>query len=584
MQIKPTATRFLIPAAGIALLLALLLLLWLMPGGKASGSPASGSGIVIMDADAYGGKREMPLVSFDHDRHYRAVKEDGKTCFACHEEAPAGAMADFGVVANTGGKEGSARKNAFHDTCIGCHSEKGFLSRSGPDAPECRACHTGAAKPDIFKPAFDKALHYTHLNSTQDTTPALRVKSLSGLESGAILSKTAEANCVTCHHLVMGLGQETAEPDKCGYCHDPGAAGGALNTAVKDMNRPLLDAAEHKRCLNCHVQNLDALGEAVGPIECAGCHDAARWAGYRRKAPQDATIYVKQPAALQLSASVHPDSDITRRGLEPRGSSMTLVYFNHGLHEKSQESCGVCHHSTVRQPCSACHTPQGDEKGAFFSLSQVTHATKAELPEERNSCVSCHNALKFERQNCSGCHSLMPMQQSAGNCAFCHKPMNELAAEDQNRLLALTGAVPFPGQVVFTDSFDIEKDVPEVVLIELISREYEGVEFKHREHVKKLMGRIEQAAPSFGAPHGKGYTACAACHHNSPASARPPRCVSCHAAELPASRMYMSNPRPLLKVAYHQQCMGCHSEMLVKEVPATDCLKCHETRMVPANR
>ena len=67
---------------------------------------------------------------------------------------------------------------------------------------------------------------------------------------------------------------------------------------------------------------------------------------------------------------------------------------------------------------------------------------------------------------------------------------------------------------------------------------------------------------------------CTACHHNSPASATPPPCASCHAA-----RIDPANPgKPSLKAAYHLQCMGCHDGMKVARPLKTSCASCHKPR------
>lgn len=74
--------------------------------------------------------------------------------------------------------------------------------------------------------------------------------------------------------------------------------------------------------------------------------------------------------------------------------------------------------------------------------------------------------------------------------------------------------------------------------------------------------------------HTKPETLCAACHHNSPLSATPPKCGSCHTTNIDPK-----NPtRPTLKAAYHLQCMGCHKAMKVGRPKNTDCTTCHKQR------
>ena len=69
-------------------------------------------------------------------------------------------------------------------------------------------------------------------------------------------------------------------------------------------------------------------------------------------------------------------------------------------------------------------------------------------------------------------------------------------------------------------------------------------------------------------------TLCSACHHNSPLSATPPKCSSCHTTSIDPK--YPDRPR--LKAAYHLQCMGCHKAMKVGRPKNTDCTTCHKQR------
>ncbi len=78
-----------------------------------------------------------------------------------------------------------------------------------------------------------------------------------------------------------------------------------------------------------------------------------------------------------------------------------------------------------------------------------------------------------------------------------------------------------------------------------------------------------------GAFHTDPATLCVTCHHNSPASVNPPKCVSCHSKTI--------NPaepdRPSLLAAYHLQCMSCHADMKVARPQKTDCTTCHKLRV-----
>ncbi|MBQ7617802.1 MAG: cytochrome c3 family protein, partial [Desulfovibrio sp.] len=68
---------------------------------------------------------------------------------------------------------------------------------------------------------------------------------------------------------------------------------------------------------------------------------------------------------------------------------------------------------------------------------------------------------------------------------------------------------------------------------------------------------------------------CQTCHHHTPASSKPSKCVSCHTPAIDKQHP----GRPPLKAAYHLQCMGCHDGMNVKRPRKTDCTGCHQLRM-----
>ena len=90
---------------------------------------------------------------------------------------------------------------------------------------------------------------------------------------------------------------------------------------------------------------------------------------------------------------------------------------------------------------------------------------------------------------------------------------------------------------------------------------------------ESLMRRIQddKLAAAF---HKDPASLCTACHHNSPPSATPPSCASCHAA-----RIDPADPgTPSLKAAYHLQCMGCHDGMKVARPLKTSCASCHKPR------
>jgi hypothetical protein len=96
------------------------------------------------------------------------------------------------------------------------------------------------------------------------------------------------------------------------------------------------------------------------------------------------------------------------------------------------------------------------------------------------------------------------------------------------------------------------EDVPELLVIDTLSNEYEPSVFTHKLHA-------EMAAMSGG---------CASCHHFNPPG-KILACVDCHEA---GARTDLSKPG--LKGAYHRQCLTCHREWS----NTTNCTVCHDTK------
>jgi Zn finger protein HypA/HybF involved in hydrogenase expression len=113
---------------------------------------------------------------------------------------------------------------------------------------------------------------------------------------------------------------------------------------------------------------------------------------------------------------------------------------------------------------------------------------------------------------------------------------------------------------------------PDKVVIQELSDQYEPVAFAHGKHVAALAKGTQgsRLAQYF---HYEPGTLCQGCHHNSPASLKPPRCSSCHAQYFDVKQP----ARPGLQAALHGQCMRCHQEMAVKPV-ATACTECHQAK------
>lgn len=114
-----------------------------------------------------------------------------------------------------------------------------------------------------------------------------------------------------------------------------------------------------------------------------------------------------------------------------------------------------------------------------------------------------------------------------------------------------------------------EADIPEIVRADVLQFEYTPVHMPHNAIIQALLaGQAESRLA--GVFHADRDVLCQTCHHHSPASRTPPRCVSCH----PLAENTSLGSIPALKTAYHQRCFGCHSAMKQEPLP-TDCQGCH---------
>ncbi len=275
--------------------------------------------------------------------------------------------------------------------------------------------------------------------------------------------------------------------------------------------------------------------------------------------------------------------------LNPEASAMAPVAFNHLIHEKwmgkAGKDCIVCHHTGDPVACATCHTVQGSAEGGFVTLYTAMHAQKVAPRKEGTpaSCVSCHNK-QLANRNCAGCHKTLVKDKKVQNeawCVVCHSMTPEMTKKQmeagiagklpasQNEALAVKTALARKQ----ADYWSPMKGPYKVVINELQGK-YEPCVFNHRHHVASLMERIKDNKLA-GAFHTDPATLCVTCHHNSPASVNPPKCVSCHSKTI--------NPaepdRPSLLAAYHLQCMSCHADMKVARPQKTDCTTCHKLRV-----
>ncbi len=516
--------------------------------GKANAAPPA-TGMLRITSQRSG---EMPPARFPHDAHAKTL--GSASCATCHTQTEAGkaSLPEAFSFKGTNELSGLQRKAMFHAACLGCHTQRtsqGLVS--GPSEAQCRSCH---ARPEqgetatVFRPRLDKALHYRHIQSSAIPAPE---------------GVGQQANCKACHHPVPSM-PESPPYQSCGTCH----------ADTPKEKQPSLRVAAHISCFGCHAAT-QAKGNPSGPITCAGCHNEVVWQGYSRPANVP-LLLVNQPVVrlMQMPQPAKPEGDQAEK--QPT-AAMQPVLFNHSLHEKALPSCASCHHKTL-QACTTCHTMEGSEKGGMVPLTQAMHGANSV-----RSCVGCHTQRSVTLPACTPCHGQAP-RTIAPQCGFCHKQpdaagqMPPPAGEPMNPATQRIPATPFQG-----DYGQEQKQpwqlAPEVVTIGALSNEYEASTFPHGAVIRGILARINAAAPSMADKHKEGYTLCMGCHHNSPASANPPRCISCHQPGDGSIEAVPQGGKPLLKAAYHLQCMGCHTQMRVEKPANTDCAGCHAVKV-----
>ncbi len=272
----------------------------------------------------------------------------------------------------------------------------------------------------------------------------------------------------------------------------------------------------------------------------------------------------------------------------PSEAGMRPAVFNHLIHERKIPDCESCHHTGDTVSCSSCHTVEGKADGNYITLERAMHAEniakRAEGTTTPVSCVSCH-VENLNQRDCAGCHSIIPsLPRTQKYCASCHDVSDYMTKEqliqgsklelDPSENEALAAETVWDRKSKVSDAKPIDpKSIPYKVTIDGLSDEFEGNVFNHRRHYESLVKRVadSQLASAF---HTNPASLCSACHHESPPSQTPPKCVNCH-----SPTMSMETPdRPSLKAAYHLQCMGCHDAMSVSRPLNTSCTSCHKER------
>ncbi len=524
----------------VALIIAILVCLVGFEGAAEAASARPD--IIMIDMRPVPGGEKMPAVQFLHDLHTEALAGE-KGCSACHPQNDN--TYNFKFKRSQDG-DPETDMTIYHDNCVGCHQDSLDSGKGGgPLSGDCRSCHnrkptaTSARQPV----PFDKSLHYRHASSSFMVT-----------DSGA-----ENTTCEACHHKYDQELQKTVyvkgKEETCRYCHHP--------TQTKDVRS--LRAASHVACINCHQQKIDA-SQKAGPVNCGGCHDSTEQKKIKivKEVPR---LKRNQPdAVLMASWMKRPDPDAASVD-----NQLGAVAFNHQTHETKTPKCTTCHHQSLER-CSQCHTETGHKKGGFVRLESAMHA-----PQTEKSCRGCHRRAQ-KSPKCAGCHGSIPARKFADMaCNNCHTvgqtgsgvlAMSELEQADLARE-TLNAASLKP--IIPSD-----EQIPETVTIKSMVDKYEAATFPHRRIIRKLAAgmREDRMARFF---HTEPTTMCMGCHHNSPASARPPKCAACHGESYIAG-IAGRNERPGLKGAYHGQCIACHQIMKIVEPKANNCTGCHKKR------
>ncbi|NJB68491.1 hypothetical protein GGQ74_002164 [Desulfobaculum xiamenense] len=496
--------------------------------------------LLVIDALASYGELDEKPVPFFHDKHTEALAQQGKDCASCHEKDADGRMSTaFKRLANV---SLDADKAVYHDNCIGCHSDQAAAGlKTGPTDAQCRSCHREApAAAGRVSAGFDTSLHYRHVAS----------KAIPAAEG-------QDANCAACHHvldkatdkLVYAKGEEGS----CRYCHE--------EKATKDVKS--IRQAAHAACVTCHL-DVKATKAETGPVTCAGCHDSTtRTAIKKAEAPERLMRGQADAVLLTIPGEKAAKAD--------KPAAMAPVAFDHKAHEAYVDNCRSCHHKAIESCSKTCHTLEGNEKGGFVTFEAAMHKKDSD-----RSCIGCHNERKTDK-TCAGCHTVMTSAETdPKNCATCHVALPEhagtnparLSDEEKKAAASMLIAARKPHAGIYE-----AKLIPEKVTIDGLVDQYEGAEFPHRKIVDAMFAKIQDSDLA-GTFHTDKGTFCQGCHHNSPASATPPNCASCHKQGVNDD----ASVKPGLKAAYHRQCIGCHEAMAVEKPKATACVECHKER------
>jgi len=495
------------------------------------------SDLIEIDSMAAYGKLEKPVVPFLHDAHTEALAKNNKDCITCHPRENDRLSPRF-KRSLSGPEAKKDLMNLYHDSCLGCHQEMASLGQETGPAEECGFCHI--AEPSVRsnweRISLDRSLHFRHADRLTN-------------------------KCENCHHQYdeekKALVYIKDKEGSCQYCHGTESVN----------NRVSMRLASHAACIGCH-REMRSQQLTAGPVQCAGCHDPERQKLIRKVSPVP-RLNVNQPDTVYIKKDNKDPYMAIDSYLDPK---MARVRFDHKRHESSGDTCRACHHADLSS-CNSCHTLAGLKAGADITIERAMHQYDSE-----HSCVGCH-ATQTRHTECAGCHTLMPSSKAkaANNCQRCHNGPAPGAETPQLTPAELTMSDADTSAASF-ESLTYPPDFPEKIEIGAIASSYGAVDFPHRRIIDAIWKKIRDSRLA-AAFHGGTEALCQGCHHNSPASEKPPRCGNCHGKPFDEN----DPGRPGLMGAYHMQCMGCHEAMNIEKPAAADCAGCHEEKKAKPN-
>lgn len=506
-------------------------------GGVPGGAELSAkrADVLTIDVLKVFGPLELPPVYFQHDAHTDALEKQKKDCLACHPADQEKVSLKFKRLKDNSRQE---VMDIYHQQCLACHREiLATGEKAGPLA--CRDCHLETSPVTSSRQSIvvNKSLHFRH-------------------------TKALEDKCEKCHHeydkRAMKLIYVKEKEGSCYYCHQEQTV----------ENRSSMRLAAHAGCLDCHKKTL-AEKKKAGPVKCSGCHDPLKQKTMEKIDPVPRTKRNQPDEVLVKTAKLDP-------GMKVIGGEQVLkmnpVPFDHKSHEVYNDTCRVCHHAAL-DSCAKCHTVAGGPDGKHIQLERAMHTLG-----QNSSCQGCHQTKQQQKQ-CAGCHYALnkaKSNQDEAACRKCHQMPLPWAPEGTPPM-SLPAEQAFAGEQLrsrkFVDDTIKVEDLPEKVIIRVLEDQYQPVDFPHRKIVQTMLNSMKDSKLA-GFFHSSPATMCQGCHHNSPASLKPPRCWNCHGKPFEDKNQF----RPGMKAAYHLQCMGCHKEMKLEKPLATACNSCHDEK------